>query len=92
MHKPSHPFHLSTPLIGIVATLVVVGMLLVFHAVVKGAVQDGEFRRQADLTQAAVTWRCSLLRDLPARDSCLSQTFAAVNAIQPGAMHASALN
>jgi hypothetical protein len=92
MHKPSHPFHLSTPLIGIVAALVVVGMLLVFHSVVQGAVRDGEFRRQADITQATATWRCGLLRDLSARDSCLSQTSAAVNAIQPGAMHASALN
>lgn len=92
MHKSSQPVHLSTPLIGILAVLVVVGLLLVFHAVVTGAVQDGELRRQAGVTHAAATWRCSLLRDLSARDSCLLQTNAAVNAIQSGVMHASALN
>ena len=92
MYKPSQPFHLSTPLIGILAAWVVVGMLLVFHAVVKGAVQDGEFRRQAGVTLAAAAWRCSLLRDLRARDSCLLQTDVAVTAIPSGVMHASALN
>jgi hypothetical protein len=92
MYKSSQPFHLSTSLIGVLAALVVVGMLLIFHAVVQGAVQDGESRRQAGVTQAAATWRCSLLRDLRARDICLLQTDVVITAIPSGVMHASALN
>lgn len=92
MHKTRQSFHLPTLVLGVVAFLVIIGMLFAFHWVVRGAVQDGEFRRQANATQATAAWRCNMLRDLPARGSCLAQTDAAVKANSSGAMHASALN
>ena len=81
MQKTLQAFHLPAAVIGVVAFLIVVGMLMVFHSVVQGAVQAGEFRRQASATQAAAAWRCNRLRDLIARDSCLLQTFAPAKAI-----------
>lgn len=92
MHKTLQAFRLPSQVLTTGAALVVIGMLLAFHAVVQGAVRDGESRRQASATQAAVAWRCSLVRDLPARDRCLLQTHAAVSAIESGTMHASAMN
>lgn len=74
MNKTIQTANLSTPVLGALAIVAIVGMLLAFHSVVQGAVQNGEFRRQANITQADAIWRCKLLRDLSARNICLQQT------------------
>lgn len=73
MHKTFQFFNLSTALLGVLVTMIVVGMLMAFHSVVQGAVQNGELRRQTVITQADVIWRCKMLSDLPARNRCLLQ-------------------
>ena len=65
---------------GIVAMLGIIGLLLTFHQVVLGAVQQGELRRQATATHAEATWRCNALQGLRASDTCLMQ----LNAAAPG--------
>lgn len=92
MHKTLQAFHLPTLMLGTLASLAAIGMLLAFHWVVRGAVQDGESRRQANATQAVAAWRCNMLRDPPARDGCMAQTNVVAKARPSGAMHASALN
>jgi len=57
----------------ILATLVILGMLLAFHQVVRGAVQQSEVRHKAAHMHAEVTWRCKILRDLSESESCLLQ-------------------
>ena len=63
---------------GLVATLIVLGMLMAFHQVVRGAVQQGELRQQAIATHAAATWRCNALNGTGASGSCLSQLNAPI--------------
>jgi hypothetical protein len=53
--------------------MAIVGLLLAFHHVVRGAVQQGELRRKATATLAEAAWRCNILRE---RDSCLVQQSA----------------
>jgi len=81
MQKTLQASYLSAPVLGVAATLVVIGMLLAFHSVVQSAVKVGEFRRQATLTQAQATGRCKMLRAPSARDRCLMQTLAATKAV-----------
>ena len=57
----------------ILAALLILGMLLAFHQVVSGAVQQSELRAKATAMQAAATWRCRTLRGLGASQSCLLQ-------------------
>jgi len=57
--------------LGILATIAIVGLLLAFHHVLRGAVQQGELRRQATATHAEAVWRCNSLRNL---DNCLVQS------------------
>jgi hypothetical protein len=58
---------------GILATLVIVGMLLAFHQVVRAAVQQSELRHKAIAMQAEATWRCNAMSGLDASKSCLLQ-------------------
>jgi hypothetical protein len=58
---------------GILAALAVIGMLLIFHQVVRDAVQQAEARHRAITVHAEATWRCKALRVPPMRDSCLVQ-------------------
>ena len=58
---------------GILATLIIFGMLLAFHQVVRGAVQQSELRHQATAMHAEATLRCNTLRGQRAADSCLLQ-------------------
>lgn len=81
MQKTLQASYLSVPVLGVVASLVVIGMLLAFHSVVQGAVQVGEFRRQASLSQAQATGRCKMLRAPSARERCLMQTLVATKAV-----------
>lgn len=57
----------------ILAALLILGMLLAFHQVVREAVQQSELRHKATAIQAAATWRCRTLGGLGASQSCLLQ-------------------
>jgi len=57
----------------ILAALAIFGLLLAFHQVVRGAVQQGELRRKATATHAEAVWRCNALGGLHGRDDCLLQ-------------------
>lgn len=65
---------------GLLATLVIFSMLLAFHDVVSGAVQQSELRNKAIAAHVTATLRCNSLRDPGARDSCLLQLDAAASA------------
>ncbi len=58
---------------GLLAALIIFGMLLAFHQVVREAVQQSESRHQAAASLAEATWRCKLSRDVEASGSCLLQ-------------------
>lgn len=65
----------------LLATLTILGLLLAFHQVVSGAVQQGELRHQASALHSKAIWTCNTLGSLRANQSCLSQlkTLARVN-------------
>jgi hypothetical protein len=65
---------------GLLATLVIFGMLMAFHDVVSGAVRQGEIRNKAIAAHVTATLRCNSLRDPHARDSCLLQLETAASA------------
>jgi len=56
---------------GIVLTLAIVGLVVAFHQVVSGAVQQGELRRKAVAAHAEAAWRCRALRGAKMRVDCL---------------------
>jgi hypothetical protein len=58
---------------GILAMLIVLGMLLAFHQVVYGAVLKGDLQRKASAMHAEAAWRCNALRGTNASASCLFQ-------------------
>jgi hypothetical protein len=62
---------------GLLATLAVLGLVLAFHQVVRGAVEQGDLRRAASAARAEAAWRCAVLRGPLPRDSCLAQADAA---------------
>ena len=66
LHTPLH----STVWTGIAATLAISGLLVAFHQVVSGAVQQSELRRKADATQAEASWLCNAIQGPLARDKC----------------------
>lgn len=55
------------------ATLLILGLMLAFHQVASGAVQQGELRRKASAVLAEATWRCNSARASSIRDTCLQQ-------------------
>jgi hypothetical protein len=55
----------------ILSTLIILGLLLVFHQVVFEAVQQSELRRKASAMHTEATWRCNSLRGPRASYSCL---------------------
>lgn len=61
---------------GIIAALAISGLLLAFHEVVSGAVQQSELRRRADATQAQSAWVCNAMQGPQARDKCRMQLSA----------------
>ena len=65
---------------GILATLGIIALLLTFHQVVLGAVEQGDLRRQVNATHVEATWRCNALQGLRASDACLTQ----LNSAAPG--------
>ena len=52
-------------------TLAILGLVVTFHQVVRGAVQQGEVRRQATAAHAEAVWRCRTLRGQGVRVDCL---------------------
>lgn len=63
---------------GVLGTLVIFGLLLAFHQVVHGAVQQGALRLKATAMHAQATQRCNALRDPSARENCRLQLNALV--------------
>jgi hypothetical protein len=57
----------------ILAVLAALGLLLAFHQVVLGAVQQGELRRKASAMQAEAASRCNALTGTRSRETCLMQ-------------------
>ncbi len=60
----------------VLAALAALGLLLAFHQVVRGAVQQGELRRTATAAHAVATWRCGTLANAATRASCLAELAA----------------
>lgn len=68
------PAGLQTPVWStILGSLIILGMLLAFHQVVHGAVQQGELRHKTNALHAEATWRCKILPGRDASDGCLLQ-------------------
>lgn len=60
----------------VLATLITLSLMLVFHQVVLGAVAQGELRQQARNLQSQALWRCNSSPDTHGRDNCLRQVRA----------------
>jgi len=58
---------------GAMAALSLIGLLLVFHQVVRSAVRQDELRREITALHSAATQRCNELRSRLVRDSCLNR-------------------
>ncbi len=57
----------------VLGSLVILGMLMAFHQVVHGAVQQGQLRHKAIALQAGAIGRCHILPGRDASDRCLLQ-------------------
>lgn len=55
------------------AVVLLLGLLALFHQVVRGAVRLGDLRREATVQHTSALFRCRELPDRRARDSCLQQ-------------------
>ena len=66
---------------GALAALILLGLLLAFHQVVRSAVRQGELRREITALHSAAALRCNELRSRVVRDSCLKK----LNASSPDA-------
>ena len=62
---------------GVLAAAAFFGLLLAFHQVVSGSVQQGELRQKATAMHAEAARRCNALADQRVRESCLLQLNAA---------------
>ena len=56
---------------GVLAVLTMLALLLAIHHVVRGAVAQGELRRQTVAVQAQATWSCQGLRGRTVSRECL---------------------
>ena len=71
---------LHSPLwLAVLASLVILGMLMAFHQVVHGAVQQGQLRHKTNALQAGAIGRCHILPGRDASDRCLLQLSALAN-------------
>lgn len=61
---------------GMLVALTILGLLLAFHQVVRGAVLQGELRLQAVALHANATSRCNSMRNVRDSKTCLSQLAA----------------
>ena len=64
---------------GILVSLTILALLLAFHQIVRGGVQQGEMRRVAVAMHAEALWRCKALRGPGMRETCLGQLDAATD-------------
>lgn len=60
----------------ILAILALMGLLLVLHYVVRGALQHNELRQEAEALHARALWRCNNLQDHVVSGICLSRVSA----------------
>lgn len=60
----------------ILAILALMGLLLVLHYVVRGALQHNELRQEAEALHARALWRCNKLQDHVVSGICLSRVSA----------------
>lgn len=60
----------------ILAILALMGLLLVLHYVVRGALQHDELRQKAEALHARALWRCDKLQDHVVSGICLSRVNA----------------
>jgi hypothetical protein len=58
---------------GIAASLGILGLLLIFHQVVRGAVRQGELRQAAAIAHADAVRHCQARSDSRERDGCLAR-------------------
>jgi hypothetical protein len=65
----------------ILGALIIVGMLLAFHQVVHGAVQQSALRHKASAVHGEATQRCNALQGQGASDNCRLQLNAAYDGI-----------
>jgi hypothetical protein len=54
----------------VLAAVALLGLLLAFHEVVRGAVVRGESRRAAVAAREVAAWRCTTLPAAPLRNDC----------------------
>lgn len=71
---------------GALAALMLLGLLLAFHQVVRSAVRQGELRREIAALHSAAAARCNELRGRLVRDSCLQKLSA--SPLDPAALRA----
>jgi hypothetical protein len=71
---------------GVLASLLLLGLLLAFHQVVRSAVRQGELRREVTALHSTAAWRCNALQTRPARENCLQELNA--SSLDPAAMRA----
>ncbi len=64
----------------VLGSLLILGMLMAFHQVVNGAVQQSQLRNNANALQAGAIGRCHILPGRDASDRCLLQLRARANA------------
>lgn len=62
--------------LAVLAALITLSLMLVFHQVVLGAVAQGELRQQARNLQSQALWRCNNSPNSNGRDNCLRQVKA----------------
>ena len=62
-HLPAWP--------GVALILVSCGLVVAFHQVVRGAVEQGDTRRKGAATHAEAVWRCKALQGPRLRVECL---------------------
>ncbi len=59
-----------------VGALLLFGLLVLFHQVVRSAVQQGELRREATALHTAALFRCKALQERRTREACLQRLSA----------------
>lgn len=57
---------------GLLGVLAVLGLLVAFHQVVRGAVARAELRRAQSAVHSVAAWRCTTLGAAPQRNDCLA--------------------
>lgn len=65
----------------LLAGAALLGLLLAFQQVVRGAVRQGELRNRTHLLVLDATWRCNALRERTRREACLRR----IDSAPPGA-------